>query len=172
VPRIQTADITALIRERFQIKGAGSIDTLAPEIVGVVALDPLLQYRALVADVTQAVATPGAGSTTANTLFSLTRPALLTAISARATAANAANLDHVRLRLADPAGAGLVDLFLSQAADFLPVAGSETTLPNVLPLDLPLFIPAGWEFTWRVRSTAGGATEANLEMLTLTEAVR
>lgn len=172
MPRIQTADITALIRERFQIKGAGSIDTLAPEIVAVVSVDPLLQFNALEADIQTLAVTSGAANTTATGSFSLQRPGLLQAISITTSLAQQPNVDWLQIRTDDPAGAGQVHLFHATGANALVPAGDLAIYPNEISNQLPLFIRGTWDIDIVLRTNAGGAATATLRAYTLVEQIR
>lgn len=171
-PRIQTADITALIRERFQIKGAGSIDTLAPEIVAVLPVDPLLQFNALTPDVVESSVVVGAGSTTVNNVFTLERPALLTAMSVVTTTAAQPNVDWVRVHATDPAGAGIVVFYSAFGANALVLTASQAVFPNELQDPFPLFLPGSWELQVSARTNAGGAATVALDLLALIEQIR
>jgi len=172
MPRIQTADITSLIRERFQIKGAGSIDTLAPEIVGTLDLDPLLKFAALTPDVTETSVAIGAANTIGTTDFTLPGRALLTGWSISSTVAHLANADWVELQVRDPAGSGLVNIHTTVVASGITLTGEMALYPNALRENLPMFIPAGWELRLRARTGAGGAATFNLDAFTLIEPTR
>lgn len=160
MPRIQTADITSLIRERFQIKGAGSIDTIAPEIVGTVSLDELLPYRALTPDVLQpAAVVVGAANTTVSTVFNTGRDCLLNGVHLFITA-NPANLAWARVFFADPSGQGTQHIFIGTTTLALATVADRVVpdvgfRPNEL-IGMPFFIRGDWDITVQVRSGAGG----------------
>lgn len=176
MPRIQTADITALIRERFQIKGAGSIDTLAPELVGVINVDQLMPWRSMTPDVLQpAAVVVGAANTTVSTVFSLGRDGFLYPPHLFVTA-NPANLAWARVFFADPAGQGNQVIFIGTTTLALATI-ADRVVPDVgfRPNELsgwPLFIKSDWDITVQVRSGAGGGLTVGSNFYALIDSVR